>query len=126
MGIPTELKYTKDHEWVRVEGTSATMGITDFAQSELGEIVFCELPPIGKEVKQGETVCVLESTKAASDVYAPLSGKVSQVNTALTEDPTKVNSASYQAGWLVKLSGINPSELASLMDAAGYEKHIGH
>lgn len=125
MKVPAELKYTKDHEWVRIEGSSAIMGITEFAQSELGEIVFCELPAIGKNVKQGETVCVLESTKAASDVYAPISGSVSEVNTSLSDDPTKINSASYKEGWLVKLSGVNASELSGLMDAAAYEKHIG-
>ena len=124
MSIPAELKYTKDHEWVRIEGTSATVGISEFAQSELGEIVFCELPAIGKVVKQGETLCVLESTKAASDVYAPVSGSVSEVNTSLSDDPTKINSAAYGAGWLVKLSGVNAAELAGLMDAASYEKHI--
>ena len=124
MSVPKELKYTKDHEWVQVEGTTATVGITEFAQSELGEIVFCELPAVGKSVKQGESVCVLESTKAASDVYAPISGNVSAVNTALADDPTKINSASYGAGWLVKLSGINAAELSNLMDAAAYEKHI--
>lgn len=124
MSVPAELKYTKDHEWVRIEGSSATIGITEFAQSELGEIVFCELPSIGKEVKQGETICVLESTKAASDVYAPVSGKVSEVNTALSDDPTKINSASYAAGWLVKLSGVDTSEFSGLMDAAAYTKHI--
>lgn len=124
MSIPANLRYTKDHEWILLEGDIATVGITDFAQSELGEIVFADLPAIGKKVGAGEPVCVLESTKAASDVYAPISGTVKEVNSALTSDPTSVNSDPYKNGWLVKLSGINAAELEPLMNADAYKQHI--
>jgi len=125
MSIPGNLRYTKDHEWASVEGDTATVGITDFAQSELGEIVFADLPSVGKKVGAGDPVCVLESTKAASDVYAPISGTVKEVNTALSADPTTINSDPYKGGWLVKLSGINSSELEPLMNADAYKQHIG-
>lgn len=125
MSIPGNLRYTKDHEWALVEGDTAIVGITDFAQSELGEIVFADLPSIGKKVGAGDPVCVLESTKAASDVYAPVSGTVKEVNTALSSDPTTINSDPYKGGWLVKLSGINSSELEPLMNADAYKQHIG-
>ena len=125
MNIPADLKYTKDHEWVKVEGDSATMGVTEFAQSELGEIVFAELPAIGKTVSQGQTLCVLESTKAASDVYAPISGTVKAVNSALSDSPTSVNSDPYGQGWMVKLEKVDAQQIAALMSAAEYQKHIG-
>lgn len=122
--VPSELKYTKDHEWIKVEGSTATVGVTEFAQSELGEIVFVDLPAIGKAVNQGQSFCVLESTKAASDVYAPISGTVKSVNSDLAGDPTKVNGSPYADGWLVKLEGIKEAELGSLMSAEDYKKHI--
>ncbi len=125
MTIPTNLRYTKDHEWVKVDGTTAAVGVTEFAQSELGEIVFVDLPSIGKAIKAGSSFCVLESTKAASDVYAPISGTVSAINSDLVEDPTKVNSSPYGEGWLVKLDGVADSEISSLMSADEYAKHIG-
>ena len=125
MTIPADLKYTKDHEWVKVEGDVATMGVTEFAQSELGEIVFAELPALGKAVSQGQTLCVLESTKAASDVYSPISGTVKAVNAALSDSPTSVNSDPYGQGWMVKLEKFDAAQIASLMTAEQYAKHIG-
>lgn len=122
--VPTELRYTKDHEWVKIEGSTATVGVTEFAQSELGEIVFVDLPAAGKKVTQGQSFCVLESTKAASDVYAPISGTVKSANADLASDPTKVNSGPYEDGWLVTLEGINESEVSKLMNAEEYKKHI--
>jgi glycine cleavage system H protein len=122
--VPDTLKYTKDHEWVLVEGSVATVGVTEFAQSELGEIVFVDVPAVGKTVSAGSSFCVLESTKAASDVYAPLGGTVSAANDTLKDDPTKVNSDPYGAGWLCKLEGFQAAELEKLMTAAEYKKHI--
>lgn len=122
MEFPNDRKYTKDHEWVMLNGTTATVGITEFAQSELGELVFVDLPAIGKEVKAHGTLCVVESTKAASDVYSPVSGKVSEVNAKLGDSPSLVNSQPYTDGWMVKLTGVNASELGVLMDAAAYTK----
>lgn len=125
MDFPNDLKYTKDHEWVRNEGNRVTVGITEFAQSELGEIVFVELPSIGRELKAGETLCVVESTKAASDVYAPVSGKVVEVNTKLQDSPDLVNSNPYGDGWMVKFEAVNESEIAGLMDSAAYSSTVG-
>lgn len=125
MNIPGNLKYTKDHEWVKVEGGIATCGVTEFAQSELGDIVFVELPAAGKVVTQGQSFCVLESTKAASDVYAPIGGTVKEVNNKLSDDPTLVNSSPYENGWMVKLQGVKDADLNGLMSAEDYRKHIG-
>jgi glycine cleavage system H protein len=125
MNIPEGLRYTKDHEWVLVSGEVATVGITEFAQSELGDLVFVDLPALNKGVKAGDTMCVVESTKAASDVYAPITGKVIEVNSGLKESPERVNSDPYGAGWLVKLSDISADEIAGLLDAAGYRKQVG-
>lgn len=120
MDFPKELKYTKDHEWVKVDGESATMGITEFAQEEIGEVVFVDLPGIGSEFSKGDSLCVVESTKAASDVYAPIGGRVVAVNEALSDEPGQVNEAPYENGWLVKLEGIRVEELQDLMDADAY------
>lgn len=125
MEFPSDLKYTKDHEWVRVEGNVAVMGITEFAQSELGDLVFVDVPAAGKAVKQGETVCVVESTKAASDVYAPIAGKVKEGNAALSSAPELVNTKPYSDGWLVKLEGFSAADVAKLMSADEYRKHLG-
>ncbi|MCB9030333.1 MAG: glycine cleavage system protein GcvH [Deltaproteobacteria bacterium] len=125
MEFPSDLKYTKEHEWVRVSGSSATVGITEFAQGELGEIVFVELPSSGKTFNQADSICVVESTKAASDVYTPISGTVSEGNSALESSPELVNSDPYGDGWLIKLSDITESDLEKLMDATEYEKYIG-
>ena len=125
MSYPDDLKYTKDHEWVRVEGKIATVGITHFAQSELGDVVFVDLPSVGRVVKQGETLSVVESTKAASDIYAPLAGKVKEVNSELPSGPDKVNTDPYVSGWMVKLEDIDESEIANLMNADQYKSMIG-
>ena len=111
-----------------MEGSVATVGVTEFAQSELGEIVFADLPAEGKKVSAGDPLCVLESTKAASDVYAPVSGTVKETNPALKDDPAKVNSEPFTGGWLVKLEGVNESELNALMTSAQYDEFLkaGH
>ncbi|RMG40753.1 MAG: glycine cleavage system protein GcvH [Candidatus Dadabacteria bacterium] len=124
MTYPAECKYTKEHEWAREENGVLTCGITSFAQDELGEIVFVELPEIGKELKQGDSACVVESTKAASDVYAPVSGTVKEVNSALEETPTLINSDSFGDGWIFKLENYSSDELSSLMSAEEYSKYI--
>lgn len=125
MSDKSKLKYTKEHEWLDIEGSSAKIGITHFAQAELGDLVFVDLPAIGKEVKAGDTLCVVESTKAASDVYAPVSGKVIEVNVVLKDSPELVNQDPYQAGWLVKIDNLDKSQTDSLMNEADYKKHIG-
>jgi glycine cleavage system H protein len=126
MNFPDNLKYTKDHEWVRLEGSTATMGITEFAQSELGEIVFADLPAPGKVFKQSDSICVVESTKAASDVYAPVGGTVKESNAALADNPGLVNSSPYDQGWLVRLENVTAAELSSLMDAKAYKEFLGN
>lgn len=125
MSIPENLKYTKEHEWVRVEGNQAIAGITDFAQNELGELVFVDLPPVGKAIKRGETLCVVESTKAASDVYAPISGVVKEVNIALQNAPDLVNKNPYTDGWLVKLEKFDTEETKSLLTPSSYKELVG-
>ena len=113
--------YTEEHEWIRMEGDRATVGITDFAQGQLGDIVFVELPDEGKEVTKGGDAAVVESVKAASDVYAPVSGEVTEANQALVDDPSLVNSDPEGEGWFFKLRLTNPAELEGLMDADAYK-----
>lgn len=113
--------YTDEHEWISVEGGTATVGITDYAQAQLGDIVFVELPALGGNVTKGGEAAVVESVKAASDVFAPVTGTVSAINAALEEDPALVNSAPESDGWFFKLALADPSELEGLMDAAGYK-----
>ncbi|CDX12043.1 glycine cleavage complex lipoylprotein [Mesorhizobium sp. ORS 3324] len=117
--------FTEDHEWLRVEGGVATVGITDYAQEQLGDLVFVELPEIGRKLAKGDTAVVVESVKAASDVYAPVDGEIIEANTALSSDPSLVNSAATGDGWLWKMKLSNDSQLASLMDEAAYKAHIG-
>ena len=124
MNIPSDLKYTKDHEWVKVNGDIATVGITDYAQSELGDVVYVELPEEGAEVAMNETFGSIEAVKAVADIFSPVSGEVIEINEAIQDDPEKVNQDAYGAGWMVKISLSNPDELSQLMDAAAYEKHI--
>ena len=124
MKFPEECRYTKDHEWVRMEDGLAVVGITEFDQAELGELVFVELPTAGKIVAQKATMCVVESTKAASDVYSPLTGTVVGINEAHSTDPGLINSSPYTEGWLVKLSGVSELELNALMSAEQYQKHV--
>ena len=123
--IPDNLRYTKDHEWARLEGKRATIGITDFAQSELTDVVYVELPKVGKVVKAGEVLGTVESVKAVSEIFAPLGGKVVDVNKALEDAPEVVNKDPYGKGWMVILEVADPNEAKNLMDAAAYRKLIG-
>ncbi|WCJ60639.1 glycine cleavage system protein GcvH [Fontisphaera persica] len=123
--VPDSLKYTKSHEWIRIENGLAVMGITDHAQHELTELVFVELPAVGRKVTAGEAFAVVESVKTASDVYAPITGEVVEVNLAVTQNPGLVNAEPYTGGWLVKLKPANPAELDQLMNAADYRALIG-
>jgi glycine cleavage system H protein len=123
--IPDGLRYTKDHEWAKLEGNRARIGITDFAQSELTDVVYVELPPIGKTVKQGEPFGTVESVKAVSEIFAPIGGKVVEVNKALADKPEIVNKDPYGEGWMVVLEVTEPSPAKGLMDAAAYRRHVG-
>jgi len=119
-----DVRYTKDHEWIRVEGGEAVVGITDFAQGQLGDIVFVEVPAAGKVLKAGGEAAVVESVKAASEVYAPVSGTVVEGNAALPDSPETVNKDPQGAGWFFKIKLANPAELNGLMDKAAYEKFV--
>ena len=118
------VKYTKDHEWARVDGADATVGITDYAQQQMGDVVYVELPEIGRKLQKGKEAAVVESTKAASEVYAPLSGEVIAINTALADDPARVNADAQGEGWFFKIRLADASELDALMDEAAYRKSI--
>ena len=122
--VRDELKYTESHEWIKIDGKIAKVGITDHAQSELTDIVFVELPEIGKEVNKGDELCVVESVKSVSELYAPVSGKVIKVNTILEDSPEKINESPYDDGWLVELEVKDKSEIDSLLDAESYKKSI--
>lgn len=117
--------FTEDHEWIRVENGVATVGITDYAQEQLGDLVFVELPEAGKTLKKGDVAVVVESVKAASDVYAPVDGEIVESNGALSGDPSLVNSAAVGEGWLWKMKLADESQLTGLLDEAGYKAHIG-
>lgn len=119
MNIPADLKYLKSHEWLKLEGDTATVGITDFAQDQLGDVVFVELPAVGRVVKAGEAVAVVESVKTASDIYSPVSGEVIEVNGALTDEPEKINVGPYGDGFLFKVRSTGVSD--ALIDAAAYQ-----
>jgi glycine cleavage system H protein len=119
--VPKHLRYTKEHEWVAVEGGTGTMGITDFAQHQLGDIVYVELPEVGRAVKAGETLGTIESVKAVSEIYSPVSGVVAEVNSALGDTPEKLNQDPHGAGWICKITLQDPAEAGKLMDAAAYE-----
>jgi len=116
------VKYTKEHEWVSIEGDTGTVGITDHAQEQLGDLVFIELPEVGKELGQGDEAAVVESVKAASEVYAPVSGEVTEVNEALNDNPALVNSEAETGGWMFKIKIADPSQLDALMDEASYRE----
>ncbi|MEM7214486.1 MAG: glycine cleavage system protein GcvH [Pseudomonadota bacterium] len=118
------IKYTEDHEWVNVEGDVATFGITDHAQEQLGELVFVELPEVGSQLSKGGEAAVVESVKAASDVYAPVSGEVLETNAALDSEPTKVNEDPENSGWLIKVKLSDPGELEGMLDSDAYSKLI--
>lgn len=117
--------FTQDHEWLSVEGGIATVGITDYAQEQLGDLVFVELPQIGTKLSKGDTAVVVESVKAASDVYAPVDGEITDANGALSSDPSLVNSAATSGGWLWKMKLADEGQLAGLLDEAAYKAHIG-
>ncbi len=124
MAVPAELRYTKDHEWVRIEGDEATVGITAYAADQLGDIVFVELPETGRSLTQFAAFGVVESVKAVSDLFAPLTGEVAGTNDALTGSPELVNSDPYGEGWMVRLTVTAPAELDELLDAAAYDALI--
>jgi glycine cleavage system H protein len=122
---PENFRYTKEHEWVLVEGDTGTIGITDHAQDELGDIVYVDLPKTGARIEQGKSLGSVESVKAVSDIYSPVSGEVAEVNRALADTPETLNSDPHGAGWLVKIRLSAPAEVAALMSAADYESYIG-
>ena len=124
MSIPDDLKYTKEHEWVRVEGDIAVVGITDYAQGELGDIVFVELPQVGTAVKQMEAFGTIEAVKAVSEMFSPLTGTIAEINQELEADSSVINSDPYGAGWMIKIKGFPASEVDNLLDAATYGKLI--
>lgn len=124
MQIPEELKYTKDHEWARIEGDVATIGITDFAQSELGDIVYVELPQVGDEIAQGESFGTIEAVKAVSDMFAPLSGEVVETNEKIVDNPEIINKEPYGEGWFIKIKISDPDEANNLLDKVQYEELI--
>ena len=125
MTFPENLKYTKEHEWVRLEGDTGVVGITDYAQGELGDIVFVELPAKGKQLKQGEIFGTIEAVKAVSDLYAPLSGEVTEVNGQLDKNSELVNKEPYENGWMIKIKISNRNEVSSLLDVKKYLELIG-
>ncbi len=123
MANPTDRKYSKDHEWVKSEGDVVTVGITDYAQEQLTDIVFVELPELGREVKAGDSVAVLESVKSVADIYAPFAGEIVAVNSDLEDHPEKMNDDAFGAGWIFKLKAGSP-DLSALLDAAGYQAFV--
>jgi glycine cleavage system H protein len=125
MNFPENLKYTKDHEWILVSGDTGTVGITDYAQGELGDVVFVELPAVGKGLKQHESFGTIEAVKAVSDIYAPVSGSVVEVNKDLASTPEIVNKDPYGKGWMVKIKLLSPADLNSLLDAKSYKALTG-
>lgn len=124
MDFPEELKYTEEHEWVLAEDDIVTVGITDFAQDQLGDVVFVELPEVGDTLEAGATLGVVESVKAVSDVYAPVSGEVVEINEGLVDEPETLNNSPYDAGWMVKVKPSDPSALNELMDVAAYQEFV--
>lgn len=124
MDFPDELKYTEEHEWVLVEDDVVTVGITDFAQDQLGDVVFVELPEVGDQLETGKPLGVVESVKAVSDVYAPVGGEVVEINDDLPDEPEMLNTSPYEDGWMVKIKLNDSGELEDLMDAAAYQEFI--
>lgn len=124
MNFPSELKYTKEHEWAKIEGKIITVGITEHAQNALGDVVYVDLPAVGRVLKSGETFGVVESIKAVSDLYSPIAGKVTEVNSALKDEPSEVNKSPYSTGWMIKLELSDESSLQSLMDSKAYEAYV--
>jgi glycine cleavage system H protein len=121
---PEDLRYTEEHEWIRIEGAEAVIGITDYAQEELGDITFIELPEVDKELKQMENLAVIESVKAASDIFAPVAGKIVSVNRDLEDSPEIINTSPYDKGWICRIQMSDTSQTDKLLDAKGYEEFI--
>ena len=121
---PSDYRYTKEHEWIKVSGNTGTIGITDYAQHELGDVVFAEMPAAGTKITAGQVFGTVESVKAVSEIFAPVSGQVTEANAALSATPETVNSDPHGAGWLIKVTLANPAEVSSLMDAAAYQAFI--
>ena len=124
--VPKDLKYTSDHEWARATGKTVVVGVTNHAQEQLGDVVYVELPKVGATVTQGKQFGVIESTKAVSELFAPISGKVVKVNDALSKAPDTVNKDPYQGGWIVEIEPSEPKQLDGLLDASAYEGALGH
>ena len=125
MSVPANLKYTEQHEWVTGSGTALKVGITDYAQTELGDVVFVDLPEVGTTFKRGESFATVESVKAVSDVYAPVDGKVVARNDALIDTPELINQSAFEQGWFITIEPSNPSQLNELLDGKGYDNFIG-
>ncbi|MBW7889085.1 MAG: glycine cleavage system protein GcvH [Bacteroidetes bacterium] len=124
MNFPDNLKYSKDHEWIRVEGNIGTVGITEYAQGELGDVVFVELPKIGAKLESGQSFGTVEAVKAVSDLYSPVTGEVTEINKEIQDAPELVNKESYERGWMIKIKITNPDELNNLLDVEAYKKLI--
>ncbi len=125
MNFPSELRYTKDHEWIKVDGDIATVGITDFAQRELGDIVYVEVETIGKDLKAGDVFGTVEAVKTVSDLFLPLDGKIMELNPSLASSPESVNNDPYGSGWMIKMKLANAADADTLMDAGAYESMVG-
>jgi glycine cleavage system H protein len=121
---PKDYRYTKEHEWIKIDGAIGTVGITDYAQHELGDVVFVEVPKVGAQLKGGQSLGTIESVKAVSEIFTPVSGEVTETNPALHDAPEKINSDPHGAAWLVKIRLADPKEVSALMDAAAYEAYI--
>lgn len=124
MKVPEELKYTEEHEWVKIEGDIAIVGITDFAQNELSDIVYVELPEVGKNIKKGDVIATVEAVKTVADVYSPVSGEIIEVNEKLKDEPSIINNDPYGEGWIAKVKMENPEEINALLDHAAYKKLV--
>ena len=125
MNFPDNLRYTKEHEWIKLEGDVATIGITDFAQKELGDIVYVEIETVGQELNAGDVFGTVEAVKTVSDLYLPVNGTITEVNPNLNNQPELVNTDPYGEGWMIKMKVANPSEVESLMDTAAYQNLVG-
>lgn len=125
MNIPAELKYTKDHEWIRIEGNTATVGVTDFAQRELGDIVFVDINTVGKKLAANEIFGTIEAVKTVSDLFLPVSGIITEVNSGLENAPENVNTDPYGSGWMIKMTVDNPQDVEALMTAEAYQAEVG-
>jgi len=124
MAYPANFRYTKEHEWIDLQGDTGTIGITDYAQHELGDVVFVELPKVGTKLTAGKPLGTVESVKAVSEIYSPVTGEVAAINESLADSPEKINTDPHASAWLIKLKVANPSEISALMDAAAYQSYV--